>query len=91
MKIVNFPKFIIAISIFACIISFFTSMATSHVFSAEPVEYANIVVSKGDTLWSIASNLNGNTKENIYDIQQKNNLKGSIIYEGQEIVVPIKK
>lgn len=91
MKIVNLPKFIIAISIFACIISFFTSMATSHVFSAEAIEYDNIVVSKGDTLWSIASELNGNTKENIYDIQLKNNLNGSVIYEGQELLVPIKK
>lgn len=91
MRIVNFPRFIVAISIFACIASFFVSMATAQVFSAEPVEYKSIVVAKGDTLWSIASELNGNTKENIYDIQMKNVLKGSIIYEGQELLVPIKK
>ena len=91
MRIVNFPRFIVAILIFACIASFFVSMATAQVFSAEPVEYKSIVVAKGDTLWSIASELNGNTKENIYDIQMKNVLKGSIIYEGHELLVPIKK
>lgn len=91
MKIVNFPRFLIAISIFACVVSFFMSMATSQVFSAESVEYNSIIVAKGDTLWSIASELNGDTNENIYDIQLKNDLKGSIIYEGQELLVPIKK
>ncbi len=91
MKIVNFPRFIIAVSIFACIVSFAISMATSQVFSAEPIEYNSIVVAKGDTLWSIASELEGNTKENIYNIQIKNDLNGSIIYEGQELLIPIKK
>ena len=90
-EIVNFPRFIIAVSIFACIISFAISMATSQVFSAEPIEYSSIVVAKGDTLWSIASELEGNTKENIYNIQIKNDLNGSIIYEGQELLIPIKK
>ena len=91
MKIVNFPRFIVAISRLACVASFFISMATAQVFSAEPVEYNSIIVAKGDTLWSIASKLEGNTKANIYDIQIKNDLNGSIIYEGQELLVPIKK
>lgn len=91
MKIVNFPRFIVAISIFACLVSFIMSMATSQVFSAEPLEYNSIVVAKGDTLWGIASKLDGDTKENIYNIQIKNDLNGSIIYEGQELLVPIKK
>jgi LysM repeat protein len=48
------------------------------------------VVSKGDTLWSIASELNGNIRENIYEIKKINNLKTSYIYEGQELQLPIK-
>ena len=91
MRIVNFPRFIISLSVLACLISFGISMVTSHVFSAEPVEYDNIVVAKGDTLWSIASELNGDTNENIYEITVKNNLNDVIIYEGQELFVPIKK
>lgn len=90
MKIVNFPRFIVAISIFACVVSFIMSMATSQVFSAEPIEYKSIVVSKGDTLWGIASNINGDIQENIYEISMKNNLDTSIIYEGQTLLVPNK-
>ena len=91
MKIVNFPRFIISISILACVISFIISMATTKVFSASLIEYDKIVVSAGDTLWSIALNLDGNVKENIYDIKKVNNLSNSIIYEGQELLIPIKK
>lgn len=91
MKIVNFPKFIIAMSVIICIISFFVSMATSKVFSAELIEYDSIIVSKGDTVWSIASSLNGDITENIYEIQSLNNLEDVIIYEGQELIIPIKK
>lgn len=91
MKIVNFPRFIISISIIVCLLSFFFSMATSKVFSAEPIEYDTITVSEGDTLWGIALELNGDVSENIYNIKEINNLDGSIIYEGQELIIPIKK
>ena len=35
-------------------------MLTSKVFSHTAPEYKEIVISEGDTLWSIASNLQGN-------------------------------
>lgn len=91
MKIVNFPRFIISISIIVCILSFFISMTTSKVFSATPIEYESIVVSEGDTLWGIALKLEGDISENIYNIKEINNLDGAIIYEGQELFIPIKK
>lgn len=91
MRITNFPRFIIAMSIFACIISFIISLATNIVFSKSPVEYDKVVVANGDTLWSIAMNVKGNVKENVYDIKKVNGLNSSIIYEGQELLVPIKK
>ena len=91
MRIVNFPRFIIAMAIFACILSFFISMATNKVFSASPVEYETIVVSAGDTLWSIALDIEGDVKANIYDIKKINKLNNPIIYEGQELLIPIKK
>lgn len=91
MRIVNFPRFIIAMSIFACILSFIISMATNKVFSASPVEYETIVVSAGDTLWSIALDIEGDVKANIYDIKKINKLNNPIIYEGQELLIPIKK
>lgn len=91
MKIVNFPRFIISISLLACLISFVISMATTKVFSASPVEYDKIVVSAGDTLWSIALDLDGDIKENIYNIKKVNKLIDPIIYEGQELLIPIQE
>ena len=88
MKIVNLPRFIVSMTIIVCIISFVMSMLTNVVFSASPIEYNTINVSEGDTLWSIASALEGNIRENIYTIKEINNLESSMIYVGQEILVP---
>ena len=88
MKIVNLPRFIVSMTIIVCIISFVMSMLTNVVFSASPIKYNTITVSEGDTLWSIASALEGNIRENIYTIKEINNLESSMIYVGQEILVP---
>lgn len=88
MKIVNLPRFIVSMTVIVCIISFVISMLTNVVFSASPVEYNTIVVAEGDTLWSIASSIEGNVRENIYNIKEVNNLQSSIIYVGQELLVP---
>ncbi len=90
MRIVNLPRFIISMTIIVCIISFFVSMLTNVVFSATPIEYNSVIVAEGDTLWSIASEIEGNIRENVYIIRELNNIKGSIIYVGQELVVPVK-
>lgn len=88
MKIVNLPRFIVSMTIIVCIISFVMSMLTNVVFSASPVEYETIIVAEGDTLWSIANSLGGNVRENIYNIKEVNNLESSMIYVGQELLVP---
>ena len=91
MKINNFPRFIFFIIVVIFIISFCTNILTSTVFSASPEEYEPIIVSQGDTIWSIASNLGGNTEKNVYEIKKINNLSSSIIYVGQELKVPVSK
>ena len=88
MKIVNLPRFIVSMTIIVCIISFVMSMLTNVVFSASPIEYETIIVAEGETLWSIASSLEGTVRENIYNIKEVNNLQSSIIYVGQELLVP---
>lgn len=88
MRIVNLPRFIISMIIIVCILSFITSMLTTKVFSAAPIQYENIVVSEGDTLWSIANNIGGNVNKNIYEIKRINRLESSIIYVGQELKIP---
>jgi LysM repeat protein len=88
MRIVNLPRFIISMIIIVCILSFITSMLTTKVFSATPIQYENIVVSEGDTLWSIANNIGGNVNKNIYEIKRINRLESSMIYIGQELQIP---
>ncbi len=88
MRIVNLPRFIISLTVIVLILSFFTSMLTNKVFSATPITYDEIVVSEGDTLWSIAMSLEGNINKNIYEIKKVNGLDNSIIYIGQELLIP---
>lgn len=89
MKIVNMPKFIVFLIIVMFLISFCTSLLTKTVFSASPVEYDTVVVSKGDTIWSIASNLGGDINRNVYEIKKLNNIDNSIIFVGQKLLVPV--
>ncbi|MBQ9279959.1 MAG: LysM peptidoglycan-binding domain-containing protein [Clostridia bacterium] len=89
MKIVNLPKFIIFMIIVMFLISFVTSMLTKTVFSASPTEYETIVVAKGDTIWSIASDIGGNIDKNVHEIKEINNIPNSIIYVGQELKIPV--
>ena len=90
MRIKNMKRFILSLTILFLLISFLCSMIYSRVFSYTEPEYKEIIVSEGDTLWSIASNLKGNVNENIYEIKKKNNLKDSYIYVGQELLIPEK-
>ncbi len=50
-----------------------------------------VVVEKGDTLWSIAKahqNRGEDTRYVIYKIRKTNGLKDSVIYPGQELLIP---
>ena len=88
MRIKNMKRFIIALTILFISISFLCSMVSSKVFSYTAPTYKAIAISEGDTLWSIASKLEGNVNENIYKIKKINNLNDSYIYVGQEILIP---
>lgn len=89
MRIKNMPRFILSLTILFTVISFLTSMFVTKVFSREEEKYQSVIVCKGETLWSIASNLNGNINENIYNIKKLNNLVNSSIYVGQELIIPM--
>ena len=91
MKIKSMPRFILSLIILFVIISCFTNMFINKVFSHEKEEFNNITVCQGDTLWSIASKLEGNINENVYEIKKLNKLDSSIVYVGQESIVPVNK
>ena len=88
MRIKNLKRFIISMTILFTIISFLCSLLTNKVFSYTVPEYEKIVVSKGDTLWSIASELNGDIRENIYEIKKINNLTSDLIIAGKTLIIP---
>lgn len=89
MRIKNMSRFILSLTILFAIVSFLTSMFVNKVFSHEEEKYQSVIVCKGETLWSIVSNLNGNINENIYNIKKLNNLDNSSIYVGQELIIPV--
>lgn len=89
MRIKNVKRFIISLTILFTIISFLFSMICNKVFSYTIPEYEEIIVSEGDTLWKIASNLKGNINENVYKIKKINKLNDSYIYVGQELLIPL--
>lgn len=91
LKVTNKFRFTISIIIlFTIVFSVFTSI-TTKVFSHQEPVYTEITVSYGDTLWSIAKELDGKINENIYNIQKINNLKDCNIYEGQKLLIPEQK
>lgn len=88
MRIKSMPRFITALTILFIFISFIMNMFMYKVFSHESENYENIIVCNGETLWSIASALEGNVHENIYNIKKLNNLSSSNLYVGQELLIP---
>lgn len=88
MRIKSMPRFILFLTVLFFAISFLTNMFLYKVFSHEEQLYKEVVVCKGETLWSIAKDLNGNVNENIYNIKKLNNLSNSNLYVGQRLVIP---
>lgn len=89
MRIKNMKRFIISMTIILTFIIFLCSIITNKVFSHEEQKYKTITISSGDTLWAIASELNGNINENIYNIKKINNLEKSNLHVGQELLIPV--
>ncbi|NGZ74483.1 LysM peptidoglycan-binding domain-containing protein [Saccharibacillus alkalitolerans] len=75
------------------VIGLFAGTGVVHAFqSSEPApEVRSVVVSPGDTLWSIAERNkpeDADTRIFIAGIKQKNGLSGSEIYAGDELILP---
>lgn len=89
MRIKNKGRFIISMSIIFLILFIIFNMITTKVFSYEEQKLEKVIVSNGDTLWSIAKGLDGDINRNIFEIKRINNLEKSNIYVGQELLIPI--
>lgn len=88
MKIKSMPRFITFLILLFIAISCITNMFINKVFSHEEEKYNNVTVCQGDSLWTIANTLGGNVNKNIYEIKKLNNLDSSIVYVGQNLIVP---
>lgn len=66
-------------------------ISQNNVALGDNTEYQSIVVNEGDTLWVIASSnapKNTDTRNYLGKILSLNNLSSSIIYPGQELLLP---
>ena len=86
-------KIIIDIVFILIIISIF-NLIISNQLEKNILDYKEYVVRSGDTIWSIAMDLVDNNrkidiKSIINDIKTLNSLNDVLIYEGQEILLPV--
>ena len=97
MKIVNVKKFIRSICIVLGIIFILSLVFTKSTLSHKEVEYTSLYVAVGDTLWTIAQDLQSNNdyyrnkdiRYIISDIKPINSLESGSLYIDQELMIPI--
>lgn len=96
MRIVNKRKFIRSTSITMGLILFFILILSNISFSHTEINYKEIAVSSGDTLWSIAkyekiNNVyfeNKDVRDIIDEIKYLNNLTASNLNIGDKLIIP---
>ena len=97
-KIVNVKRFIISTTVLFSLILFGGSVLLNSTYSCEKVDYKTVYVTKGETLWEIASEeqeknpyyKDKDIRDIIYDIKEINDLKVSNLSVGQELKIPTK-
>lgn len=96
IRIANKKRFIFSILFIISIVLIITMTLTNRnkVYSSKYEEnYVEVIIKRGDTLWSIALNnkpKNYDTREIVYEIMMANNLEDSKLNPGDVIKVPIK-
>lgn len=96
MKIKNIKKFIRGIFIILGIIFLLSLIFVKSTLSYTTKEYITIFVKSGDTLWSIASDMQENNsyykgkdiRYIIGDLREINELKNSMVYVNQKLKIP---
>lgn len=85
----NPVRFYASVAIIIVVIA--TLFAAGKVYAKKPDDFASVIVTKGDTLWSIAQECNSDTeiRELIYEIKEINNLgSNDLLFEGMVLYVP---
>jgi len=81
-------RFFIFISV-VVFIAVFTLLSVSADSDDQKVK-ETVTVGRGDTLWSIAEKYgeDSDIRKYIFEIKELNNIKGNIIFEGDELLLP---
>lgn len=85
---ISFIKIVIITIIFIVSFSLLTVISS---FGSKPVSYTEILIKKGDTIWSIAQKYNYNQQDPrklVRQIKIINNIQNSILQPGQMIKIP---
>lgn len=96
MKIKSLKKFVRSILIMLGAILMISLLISKSTLSHSEVEYKSILVSSGDTLWTIAAYnqetndyyKNKDIRYIINDIMEINNLENSLLEINQELLIP---
>ena len=90
----NIVRFILSAAfIFSCVFGTMTVFNKDNAALSAYEQCETVVVMSGDTLWSIAHEIEGgktDTRVIINDIIKKNNLKNAEVYAGQTLEIPSK-
>ena len=96
MKIKNYRKFIRSQLLMLTLIIIISMFFSNSSYSYSNKKLTTIYVSQGDTLWSIASNLQNSSYYNgkdiryiINDIKDINGIKNSNLSIGEKINIPV--
>ncbi len=92
MRIVNLKRFLISMSIIILISLFSVNLIISSILShGDDIKIYNPhTVTKGETIWSIASQYNhDDIRDLVYEIGIENNLTNFVIVPGQILRIPI--
>lgn len=87
---IRFTLFVaLVIILFTTAVNFALGLNTAD--SATIVEYVDVEISSGDTLWSIASEYmdDADIRKSVYELCQINNINASELQAGMTIQVPI--
>lgn len=88
---VRFTLFVVLVILFVTTFANF-ALGLNIADSATYVEYTEVKVMSGDTLWSIADtymNDNSDIRESVYELCQINDINASQLQAGMTLLVPI--
>lgn len=92
LKIKSKLRFCIFSTLVIALLVFAVSLLIMDGKAMTPVNYKNIYVYQGDTLWSIASRYlpkGTDLRSFILEIKTVNDIDEALLYTGQELIIPI--